>query len=145
MKIIVLVVILLAAGGGYKFALAKPSAPAPKPKIEGTVYVLGKQFLVNLKNGRFAQFTAALVLDPKDHSTAAGGHGATAKPPEGFGPMAQEGVVRAVITDEVTDLADEDLIDREHRAEVTEHIVKALKKKTDVHVEEVVFTDLTIQ
>ncbi|MEA2129025.1 MAG: hypothetical protein QOJ85_1916, partial [Solirubrobacteraceae bacterium] len=54
MKIIIPVVLLLVLGGVYKFVLAKPAAVA-KPKIAGTVYVLPKEFLVNLASGRFAK------------------------------------------------------------------------------------------
>ena len=94
-KLILAVIPLLVLGGVYKFVLAKPKAEAKPPKVEGTVYVLGKEFLVNLADGRFAKMSVALVLDPKDHSTAAaGGHEGGATPPEGYGAMAQEGVVR---------------------------------------------------
>ena len=42
-------VLLLVLGGVYKFVLAKPGAPAPKPKVDGQVYVLPKEFLINLE------------------------------------------------------------------------------------------------
>jgi flagellar basal body-associated protein FliL len=116
-----------------------------KPKVHGSVYVLGKQFLVNLDDAKFAQLTVGLVLAHDDTSTAAAeGHGA-AKPPEGFGPMAQEAVVRDVITDELTGLDADELVQAEARAKVKKTIVKALKQHTDVHVEDVLFTDVTVQ
>jgi flagellar basal body-associated protein FliL len=140
-----IVVLLAAAGGAYKFVLAKPEAEA-KPKVEGTVYVLGKEFLVNLSESRFAKLTVALVLDPHDTSTAAaGGHGAAPKPPEGYGPMAQEGLIRAIVTDALTDAPADSLIDREGRAKLQEKILKEIGKKSDVHAEEVLFTDVTVQ
>jgi flagellar basal body-associated protein FliL len=140
-----LVVLLVAAGGAYKFVLAKPAAEA-KPKVEGTVYVLGKEFLVNLSEGRFAKLTVALVLDPHDESTAAaGGHGAAPKPPEGYGPMAQEGLIRALVTDALTDASADALIDREGRERLQEKILKEIGKNSDVHAEEVLFTDVTVQ
>jgi flagellar basal body-associated protein FliL len=147
-KLIVLIVLLLAAGGGaYKFVLAKPEEVKAKPKVEGSVYVLGKEFLVNLAGGRFAKVTVALVLNPKDHSTApaGGGHGAAPAPPEGYGPMTQEAVVRAVITDELTDARADDLIDAKHRGDLQHDILEKLHKKTDVHVDAVLFTDVTVQ
>src|SRR3954454_9312309 len=100
--ILIPVIALVVLGGAYKTVLAKPGKPAPKPKVEGTVYVLQKEFLVNLKDGRFAKLTAALVLSPEDTSTAAA-HGESAAPPDGYGTMAQEGVVRAVLTEDLTD------------------------------------------
>jgi flagellar basal body-associated protein FliL len=142
---ILIVVLLVVVGGAYKFVLAKPKAEA-KPKVEGTVYVLGKEFLVNLAEGRFAKLTVALVLDPHDTSThAAGGHGAAPKPPEGYGPMAQEALIRAIVTDTLTDADAHDLVARKGREHLQEDILKDIKKKSDVHAEEVLFTDVTVQ
>jgi flagellar basal body-associated protein FliL len=140
---IVLPVLLVVLGGAYKFVLAKPKAEA-KPKVDGTVYILQKEFLVNLHDGRFAKLTAALVLAHDDTSTAAGGHEA-ASPPEGYGAMSQEAVVRAIITDDLTDAPATQVIDRHGREKLQEQILKDLKKKTDVKVEEVLFPDVTVQ
>jgi flagellar basal body-associated protein FliL len=141
---IVLPVLLVVLGGAYKFVLAKPKEAEAKPKVDGTVYILQKEFLVNLHDGRFAKLTAALVLAHDDTSTAAGGHEA-ATPPEGYGAMSQEAVVRAVITDDLTDVKAADVIDRVGREKLQEEILKDLKKKTDVKVEEVLFPDVTVQ
>ena len=145
-KLIPVAIALVALGGAYKFLLAKPASEAkPKPKVEGTVYMLQKEFLVNLADGRFAKMQIGLVLAHDDTSTeAAGGHGA-ASPPEGYGAMTQEGVVRDVITDVLTDAKDKDLIDRSGREHLKQDILKALQKKTDVKVDEVLFSDLTVQ
>ena len=144
--LILLPLLLLAAGVGYKFALAKPAEAKPEPKVHGTVYVLGKEFLVNLADGHFGKLTVGLVLAHDDTSTVAeGGHGEAAKPPEGFGPMTQEAVVRDVITDELTGSDAEHLTDREGREELKKAIKKQLKQKTDVKVEEVLLTDVTVQ
>jgi flagellar basal body-associated protein FliL len=142
--IIIAVALLVVLGGAYKFVFAKPKAAEAKPKVEGHVYILQKEFLVNLHDSRFAKLTAALVLSEDDTSTAAaGGEGAT--PPEGYGAMNQEAVVRAVITDDLTDVKASDVIDREGREKLQEEILKDLKKKTDVKVEEVLFPDVTVQ
>jgi flagellar basal body-associated protein FliL len=144
-KLIPVIVALLALGGVYKFVIAKPAAKAAKPKVEGTVYILGKEFLVNLADGRFAKLTVALVLAHDDTSTvAASGEHAT-KVPDGFGAMNQEAVVRDVITDDLTDAKDTELISREGRKAVKEQILKDLKKNTDVKVTDVLFTDVTVQ
>ena len=141
--IIVVVVALLAGAGAYKTVLAKPPAEAaPKPKVEGSVYVMPKEFLVNLADGRYAKLQVALVLE---EAVAAGeGHGA-ATPPEGYGAEPQEAVVRDIITDTLTDASDKDLIDREGRETIKKKIVKAIKKDTDVHIEDVLFPDVTVQ
>ena len=83
-KLIIVVALLMVLGGVYKFVLAKPKEAAAKPKVEGTVYVLGKEFLVNLDSGRFAKVTVAIVLAHDDVSTVpAGGH-AAATPARGL-------------------------------------------------------------
>jgi flagellar basal body-associated protein FliL len=142
---IVLPVLLVVLGGAYKFVLAKPNEAEAKPKVDGSVYILQKEFLVNLHDSRFAKVTVALVLAHDDTSTVpAGGHEA-ASPPEGYGAMSQEAVVRAVVTDDLTDVKASDVIDRAGREELQEKILKDLKKKTDVKVEEVLFPDVTVQ
>jgi flagellar basal body-associated protein FliL len=149
-KIVPVIALLLVLGGAYKFVLAKPAEaekPAPKPKVHGTVYMLGKDFLVNLHDGRFAKLQVGLILAHDDHSTeaAGGGHGPAPKVPEGYGPMLQEGVVRDVITDTLTDAHDKELLEGEGRHHLKEEILKGIKKHTDVKVEHVIFSDVTVQ
>lgn len=147
-KIVPVIIALLALGGVYKFVIAKPPAKAaPKPKVHGSVYMLEKEFLVNLRDGRFAKLQVGLVLAHDDVSTlpAGGGHGAAATPPEGYGAMLQEGAVRDVVTDVLTDARDKELIEGEGRHHLKEEILKGLKKHTDVKVEHVLFSDVTVQ
>jgi flagellar basal body-associated protein FliL len=142
--IIAVVVALVGAGGAYKTVLAKPKAE-PKPKVEGEIYVLPKEFLVNLADGRFAKLQVALVVEPAAGGGGhGGGHGAPA-PPEGYGSEPQEAIVRDLITDTLTDAADHELIKREGREQIKKKILVAIKKHTDVHVEEVLFPDVTVQ
>jgi flagellar basal body-associated protein FliL len=143
--ILIPLIAVVVLGVAYKTVLAKPGKPAPKPKVDGTVYVLQKEFLVNLKDGRFAKLTAALVLAHDDTSTAAAGGHSAASPPEGYGAMTQEGVVRAIITEDLTNANDQQLIDSRKREELQQKILKDLNKNTDVKVEEVLFPDLTVQ
>jgi len=144
-KIIMAVVALVVVGGAYKFVLAKPKAAAKKPNVEGTLYVLQKEFLINLADAHYAKVSAALVLNPKDHSAAAaGGHGA-ATPPEGYGAMAQEAIIRAIVTDEMTGKPAEELEDEKQRDKVREHILERIHKETDVHADDILFPDLTVQ
>jgi flagellar basal body-associated protein FliL len=129
------------AGGAYKMILAKPGKAEPKPKVEGEIYVLPKEFLVNLADGRFAKLQVALVGEP---AAGGGGHGAPA-PPEGYGSEPQEAIVRDLITDTLTDVADHELIRREGREQIKKKILVAIKKHPDVHVEEALFPDVTVQ
>ena len=143
--IIIVVLALVAAGGAYKTVLAKPKEKAPEPKVHGTVYVLPKEFLVNLADGRYAKLQVALVVEAAEAAGGhGGGHGAPA-PPEGYGSEPQEAIVRDLITDELTDAADHELIEREGREKIKKKILKSIKEHTDVHVEEVLFPDVTVQ
>ena len=144
--IIIVVVALVGFGGAYKTVLAKPKEKAPEPKVHGEVYVLPKEFLVNLADGRFAKLQVALVVEPAAGGGGGhgGGHGAPA-PPEGYGSEPQEAIVRDLITDTLTNAADHDLIQRDGRERIKKQILKAIKDHTDVHVEEVLFPDVTVQ
>ena len=142
---IIVVLALVVAGGAYKTVLAKPAEPAPEPKVHGTVYVLPKEFLVNLADGRYAKISVALVVEAAE---AAGGHGGghgAPTPPEGYGTEPQEAVIRDIITNELTDVSDRELIGREGREKIKKRILASIKKHTDVHVEEVLFPDVTVQ
>jgi flagellar FliL protein len=143
---IVVPVLLVLLGGVYKFVLAKP-APVPHHKIAGEVYILQKDFLINLKGGRFAKLNAALVLKEGYASAgAAGGHGAApAAPPTGYGAMPQEAVIRSIITDTLTDSTAEKLQREESRQKIQKAILKRITKQTDVEAEDVLFTDVAIQ
>src|SRR3954471_22318577 len=129
-KIMILVpVLLLVLGGAYKFALAKP-APVHK-KINGTVYVLPKDFLINLTDGRFAKLNVALVLK-EGALPAAGGEAAGAAPPEGYGALPQEAAVRDIVTNVITGSSGKRLISRAGRLALKKKILKTILKATDV-------------
>jgi flagellar FliL protein len=144
---ILIPVLLLVVGGVYKFVLVKP-APAPKPKIAGSVYVMPKDFLINLKAGKFAKLNAALVLKEgylEEAIAASGsGHEATA-PPDGYGTLPQEAAVRAIITDSLTDMPATRLTKEKSRVKVEQEVLKRIERETDVKAEDVMFTDLAVQ
>lgn len=143
---IIAVAALVLAGGAYKTVLAKPKEKAPEPKVHGEVYVLPKEFLVNLADGRYAKLSVALVVEPAAGGGGGhgGGHGAPT-PPEGYGAEPQEAIVRDLITDELTNASDHELIQGEGREKIKKKILKSIKEHTDVHVEEVLFPDVTVQ
>jgi len=142
-KLMILVpVLLLVLGGAYKFALAKP-APVHK-KIDGEVYVLPKDFLINLKDGRFAKLNVALVL--KEGALApAGGEAEGAAPPEGYGALPQEAAVRDIVTNVITGSTGARLISRQGRVKLKKKILRTILKETDVKAEDVLFTDVAVQ
>jgi flagellar basal body-associated protein FliL len=141
LKIIVPVLLVAALGfGGYTFAFA--GDPAPKPKVHGDVYVLGKEFVINLAEGRYAKMTVAIVKEP---SHGEGGHGSGSTPPEGFGDEPQEALVRGIVTDVVSGRPASRLVSPAGRRKLQQAILKRLKADTDVHATRVVFTDVTVQ
>jgi flagellar basal body-associated protein FliL len=136
--ILIAVGILVVAGLAYKMVLAPKSES--KVKVEGTVYVMPKEFLLNLAGGRFAKLTVALVLAPGQSTGSA-----TATPPEGFGTLEQEPLVRQIVTDELTNAPASALTSRKQRHHMQEDIRKEVDKTTDVKTKAVVFSDLVVQ
>ena len=132
-------IVLVLFGGIYKTVLAKP-AKLPKPKIAGTVYVMPKEFLLNMADGRYAKLDVSLVLDkaealPKTETATS----------DNYGALEQEPAVRDVITNIVTDAPSKDLIDRDGREELKKEILKGVRAHTDVKVDEILFTDVAVQ
>jgi len=144
-KVMVPLIALLLLGLVAKFVLAKP-APEGEHKIHGSVYVLPKEFLLNLDDGRYAKLAVALVLAPGQPSApAAGGHEAAAEPPEGFGTLEQEAAVRDVVTDVVTDKSGEDLVSGDGRRRIKREILAGIRARTDVKVNAVLLPDVAVQ
>jgi flagellar basal body-associated protein FliL len=137
LKLIVPILVLLAAIGVYKFVLSSPEES--KAKVKGQVYVLPKEFIVNLAGGRFAKLTVALVLAPGQSTAGA------AAPPEGFGSLEQEPLVREIVTDTLTGASPDALTSRSGRHGYEEQIKRAIDRETDVETASVAFTDLVVQ
>jgi flagellar FliL protein len=138
LKIIVPLALVIVLGGAYKVVLAKPAEHA---KVEGQVYVLPKEFLVNLADNHFAKLSVGLVLAEGEVPAKAEGP----PPPAGFGALEQEAVVRAVITDVVTDVRSDQLVGHKGRAKLKARLLKRLRATTDVKVKDVLFTDVAVQ
>jgi len=141
LKIIIPVVVLVFAVAAYKLVLAKP-APAAKMKVEGPVYVLPREFLVNLADGRYAKVNVALVLDTHAEIAAAK---TAATPPEGFGTLPQEAIVRDIIANTLTGQPSQRLRKRSGRAQLKKVIKARVLARTDVKVDRVLITDAVVQ
>ena len=144
LKFILPLVALIALGGAYKAVLAAPAEKKPEPKVHGVVYVLPKEFLVNLADSRYAKLTVALVL-PHGEPTAAAEGGHASAPPEGWGTLPQEAVIRGLVTDTLTGTQAGRLIDPVGRERLKARLLKKIKQQSDVHVEDVLFTDVAVQ
>lgn len=137
--ILIAVAVLVVAGLAYKMVLAPKSES--KVKVEGTVYVMPKEFLLNLAEGRYAKLTVALVLAPGQSAT-----GSSATPPaEGFGTLEQEPLVRQIVTDTITGIPAAQLTSRKQRHQLQVNIRKEVDKTTDVKTKSVVFSELVVQ
>ena len=135
----VLLLLLVGGGGAYKFVLApKPAEAAKKPKIEGELMPIDGEFVVNLADGHYGKISVALLFKTAPAMSGGGEGGGT---PE----LVQAAAVRAAITDELTGLATDDLIERHARHRVQQAILKDLRSSTDLDVEEVLFTDVVVQ
>lgn len=127
------VLLLLVAGVAYKKVLAPKPAAVPK-KIEGSLVPLDPEFVINLAGGRYAKISIS-VLSKK----APGGA-------EGTLPvLEQDSAIRAVITDELTGVQAEQLIDKAKRAVLLKQLVVDLHKQTDEEITRVFLTDIAVQ
>jgi flagellar basal body-associated protein FliL len=141
-KILILLPVLL-LGGGYVAYGKFLKKPPPPPRIEGTIYVMPKQFTLNMADGRYATLTVALVLDPKEVLAASAEGGAT--PPDGYGNLPEEAAIRDIVTNIVTNQPGSTLTNEQGRTKIKDEILAQIKKTTDVKVDEVLFPDVAVQ
>jgi flagellar FliL protein len=143
LKLIVPVAALIVAAGVYKFVVAKP-APAPQPKIAGEVYVVPSAFTVNLAGGRYAKVTVGMILKEGAALGPESG-GEPAAPPEGFGPLAQEAIVRDIVVNALSGTRADMLMGADGRQRIKQLIERRVKALTDVEIERVLLPDVTVQ
>lgn len=142
-KILIILPILL-LGGGYE-AKAKFLAPKPvKPKLAGEIYILPKQFTLNLQDGHFATLTVALELAP-GQSDGATAESAGASSGATVGTLPEEAVIRAIITNLTTNDTSNQLVTDSGRTSLEAQILSQIKSQTDVKVDHVFFTDVAVQ
>lgn len=137
---IIVVVVGVLGFAGYTFAM--PHKKGPKIKVNGTIYVLPKQFTINMKGGQYATLTVALLLAP---TQSVGVTDATNPPPTGFGSLTEEAVIRAIITNDVTDQPASALVTQSGRVGLEKKILSDIKSQTDTEVDNVYFTDVAVQ
>jgi flagellar basal body-associated protein FliL len=136
---IIAVVVLVLAFAGYSFAKPKKKDTM---KIQGTTYILPKQFTLNLRGGQYATLTVALLL-PVGQSV--GVTSPTDPPPTGFGSLTDEAQIRAIITNDVTDQPESALLTPKDRSKLESKVLSDIKKQTDTKVTAIYFTDLAVQ
>jgi flagellar FliL protein len=140
LKIILPVLLLVLAGGGgaYKFLLSGggSSKKAPPPKVTGELLPLAPDFTINLDGGHYGKVSVALEMEGGIPKAAEGAAVPTLK---------ENAVVRSIVTNDLTGLATDDLIQRPSRERLLENILKDLQSQTDEQVTHVFFTDVVVQ
>jgi flagellar basal body-associated protein FliL len=129
------VLLLLVVGAVYKLVLA-PAPVVEKKKIEGTLYTLPNEFVLNLSGGQYAKVTVAVELS---------GAAAAAEASAAAVALPQEAAVRAIVTDTLTDMPSTALTNRAQRQKLEKTLLKAVQHGTDEPVVEVLLTDIAVQ
>jgi flagellar basal body-associated protein FliL len=126
--LIVLPIVLLFAGGTAYALVRATTAEDGAVKVQGALVSLGDEFVVNLAGGHYGKVSVTLLLV------------------DGSLPrLAQSAAVRAVITDELTGIPPEELINRRQRHRLIERLEHALKRETDEPINKVLLTDIAVQ
>ena len=143
LKIVIPVLLVLAGGGYAAYTFLLSGGPVPKQKIDGTIYILPKQFTLDLTDGRYATLTVALVLAPGQ--SAGGVSEGGAAPPDGFGTLPEEAAIRDIITNTVTEQRSSVLTSVVGRQRIKQEILNGIRSSTDVKVQRVLLTDVAVQ
>jgi flagellar FliL protein len=142
-KKLLIILIPLLLGGGYVAKAKFMPKKVVKLKINGEVYIMPKQFTLNLQDGRYATLTAALVLAPTQSDGAT--PESTTSSDATVGTLPEEAVIRSIITNDVTDQTSKELVDLSGRQSLQQQILHDITTKTDVKVTAVLFTDVAVQ
>ena len=140
-KLIIITVVLVVVAAFAAYSVAKPK-PKVTTRIKGTVYILQKQFTINLNDGQYATLTVAMLLPP---TQSVGVASTTDPPPTGFGSLTDEAVIRAIITNDVTDQPESALLTQSGRQRLESEILSNINSQTDTKVTAIYFTDLAVQ
>lgn len=142
-KIIIIAVVVLLGGGYVAKGFVMPP-PKNKDKVKGTLYLMPKEFLVNLADGRYGKVDVALLLAPGQSNGATGpesGGGNSGA----VGTLPEEALIRDLIVNILTNQNSNALIDANQREKLKHKILVAIQNSTDVKVSEVLFTDVAVQ
>ena len=137
----VLILLLVAGSGAYKLVLAKPAKAKAevKPKVDGELFALAPEFVVNLSDSHYGKVSVALLLK------AAPTPAELAPTADGGEKLLQDAIIRATITDDLTGVPSAELINRLQRDKLRAQMLTDLTKATDVEVTGVLFTDVVVQ
>jgi flagellar basal body-associated protein FliL len=135
LMILVPLILLVGAGGTYEMVL-KPKPKVVVPKLNGTLVSLGDPFTVNLAGGHYGRISVAVLANPAPVAAADSAAPLT---------LPENDAVRAIVTDDLTGVDSDHLINRAQRHDLLTKILSDLKKSTDEPVTKVFFTDVAVQ
>jgi flagellar basal body-associated protein FliL len=135
---IIAFVVLLAVAGAYEEVLKAAPVKAPPAKVNGTLVQLSTPFTVNLAGGHYGLVTVALLVSKAPAPTTDSSGDSVIVLPE-------NDVVRSIITNDLTGISPNTLIDRAPRELLLKELLRDLKNQTDEPVTKVMFTDLAVQ
>jgi len=141
-KIMLAIALPILLFGAYTMTKHKP---VPKEKIKGTIYVMPKEFLLNLRDGRYAKVSVALDLAPGQSDGATADSGGSGNGESPVGTLPEEPLVREIVTNLITNQSGEELISASGRRAIRREITAAIRQQTDVKVESVLIPDITVQ
>jgi flagellar FliL protein len=127
---------------GYKMTAHKA---VPKQKVKGTIYLMPKEFLLNLNDGRYAKVAIALDLAPGQSDGASAEGGASGSGENAVGTLPEEPIVREIVTGVITGQNGSTLESDSGRRSIQKEIASDIRKQTDVKVETVLIPDFTVQ
>jgi flagellar basal body-associated protein FliL len=128
--------------GAYTMTKHKPVV---KEKIHGTIYVMPGSFLLNLSDGRYVKLTMALDLAPGQSDGASAEGGGSSSGESTVGTLPEEAVIREIVTNTVTGMNGDTLISDAGRQKLKHQVLLAIRKQTDVKLEDVLIPDFTVQ
>jgi flagellar basal body-associated protein FliL len=138
LAIVFLFVVLLGAAGAYEKVLKAAPVKLPPPKIVGTLVALQDPFTLNLAGGHYGRISVSLLVTSAPAPTLDSSGADVINLPE-------NDAIRAIITNDLTGIDANRLIDRGPRQELLAQILRDLKKSTDEPVTQVLFTDIAVQ
>lgn len=127
---------------GYTMTKHKP---VPKEKVKGTIYLMPKEFLLNLHDGRYAKVAIALDLAPGQSDGASAEASSSGSGENAVGTLPEEPMVREIVTSIISGQEGSTLESDGGRRGIQKEIAADIRKQTDVKVESVLIPDFTVQ
>jgi flagellar FliL protein len=141
-KVMLAIALPLVLFAGYTMTKHKP---VPKEKVKGAIYLMPKEFLLNLHDGRYGKVAVALDLAPGQSDGATAGASSSGSGENAAGTLPEEPMVREIVTSVISGQEGPTLESDSGRRSIQKEIAAEIRKQTDVKVESVLIPDFTVQ